>query len=82
MLLLFCKEVRTLEKEYLSYKCKSCKRTFIILKVEMDSKHYLKCPHCSCKDLKKEKETDDLRDCFNHATYKREHGALRQVRQK
>lgn len=69
-----------MEKEYESYKCKSCKKTFIILKCEMSKEHYLKCPHCSCKNLKKEKETDDLRECLNHSAYKKERGAFRQVR--
>lgn len=70
-----------MKKEYESYKCKSCKRTFIIIAEEMNKEHYLKCPHCSCRDLKKVKETDDLRECISHSTYRRNHGALRQVRQ-
>ena len=41
---------------------------------------YLSCAYCNCKHLNKEKETNDLRECMNHNSYKRVRGAIRQVR--
>ena len=67
-------------KEYKSYKCRSCYKTFILLSYEIDNKRYIKCPHCSSKNIIKIKETDDLREVIKEHVYKREHGAIRQVR--
>jgi DNA-directed RNA polymerase subunit RPC12/RpoP len=50
------------------------------LSYEIDNKRYIKCPHCSSKNIIKIKETDDLREVIKERVYKREHGALRQVR--
>lgn len=67
-------------KEYKSFKCRSCKRTFILLQHELNIKRYLICPHCSSRNIQVGKETDDLREVIKEHVYKREHGAIRQVR--
>lgn len=69
---------------YKIYKCKSCKREMILMNDEVEKAlnngKYLSCAYCNCKHLSKGKETNDLRECMNHNSYKRVHGALRQVR--
>ena len=67
-------------KEYISYICKSCNRSFILISCEINKDGYIKCPHCSSRKVRKTKETDDLRECIKHSAYKKVHGALRQVR--
>lgn len=64
--------------------CKRCGKTNILINDEVNKTRkndkYLACAHCGCKYFKKEKELNDLRECMNHNSYKRIHGALRQVR--
>lgn len=67
-------------KEYISYICKSCGRTFILISYEINRSGYIKCPHCSSRKIKESIATDDLRECIKHSAYKKIHGALRQVR--
>lgn len=67
-------------KEYTSFKCSKCNKTTIVITDEMQSGRYLACSHCSSKKNKSAKETDDLRECMKESVYKREHGAIRQVR--
>lgn len=64
---------------YKSYVCQKCKKTSILLKEEITKGRYLVCPHCSSRNIKAEKETDNLKECMNERYYKRQHGALRQV---
>lgn len=68
---------------YTILKCKRCNKTNILLTDEFEntikSNKYLSCAHCGCRDLRKEKETDNAKDCMNSAHYKRVKGALRQV---
>jgi DNA-directed RNA polymerase subunit RPC12/RpoP len=67
-------------KEYTILKCFKCNKTTIVLTSEIESGRYLVCSHCSNKNTRKTKETDDLRECMNHSMYKRERGAIRQVK--
>lgn len=68
---------------YTSYKCKSCGREMVLMTEEVEkiigNGKYLSCAYCNCRHLKKEKESDSIRECMRHSSYKREHGALRQV---
>lgn len=64
---------------YKSYVCEKCKKTSILLKEEIAKGRYLVCPHCSSKNIRTIKETDNLKECMNERYYKRQHGALRQV---
>lgn len=77
--------MRTIENIYTSYKCIRCKKTSILISEEVSSTlatdNFLSCSHCGCKKLKKENATSDLRECMKHSSYKRDHGAIRQVRQ-
>ena len=72
------RKVRKL-KEYESYSCRSCGKSFIILESEHDKERYLKCPHCSSRKIKLSKTTDNLKECMKAHSYKREKGAIRQV---
>jgi len=73
-----------MDKLYKSIKCKSCNGEFILLNeyVKRNSIRgkYETCPYCGSRKIKNVKETDDFRECMEHSSYKREHGALRQVR--
>ena len=68
---------------YSIYKCVSCKRTNILLTDEVEEAikgdRYLSCAYCNCKQLAKEKETDNAKECMNTSHYKRMKGAIRQV---
>lgn len=67
---------------YTSYKCKICKKEFVLLTEEIQeqakSNRYLVCPYCSSKRVKKENIADSLKECMQERSYKRVHGALRQ----
>lgn len=73
-----------MDKIYTSYKCMKCKREFILL--TDDLKHsqrrgeYICCPYCSSKKILKDKERDSVKECMEHSVYRREKGALRQIR--
>lgn len=68
---------------YTAFKCTSCRKETIVLTEELEktesAKRYITCAHCNSKQLKKEKTTDDLRECMQSRTYKRIGGAIRQV---
>lgn len=67
-------------KIYTSYCCDKCIREFIILTEELQQhRGYLVCPYCSSKNIRKSKETDNLKECMQEDAFKRKHGALRQV---
>lgn len=68
---------------YTNFKCKTCKLDFILLTEDVDKMHkdrYLVCPYCSSKKIDKATVTNDLRECMKEKSYRRVHGALRQVR--
>ena len=69
-----------MEKEYLILKCRKCRKTTIALNREIEFNSFLVCTHCSSKKVKVVGNTDDARDCMGHAVYKREKGALKQIR--
>ncbi len=66
-------------KEYKILTCKKCRKTTIVLTTEVNKERYLVCSHCSSKNLREETETDNFNECMKHTSYKREHGAIRQV---
>lgn len=74
-----------MESIYVVLVCARCKKTIIVLKDDvedtMNKNKYLACTHCGSKRVFKENETNDLRECMSHNSYKRVHGAIRQVRQ-
>lgn len=66
---------------YTSYKCKSCRKEFVLLTEDVESMvagRYLTCPYCSSKHIVKEGEADGVKDCMQERSYKRVKGALRQ----
>lgn len=73
-----------MEGYYTSYKCRGCNNEIILITEEvkrtLEASKYISCSHCGCKNLGTEKVTDDLRECMNHAAYKKVRGAIRQVR--
>jgi DNA-directed RNA polymerase subunit RPC12/RpoP len=68
--------------EYTSYKCKICKREFVLLTEEIINAkvrgEFIVCPYCSRKKVEKLKETDSLKECMSARSYKRVNGALHQ----
>lgn len=65
---------------YTSYICNSCRKEFVLLSEDVEGmKGYLVCPYCSSRKVKKESVADNLRECMKESTYKRVHGAIRQV---
>lgn len=69
-----------MEKEYLILKCRKCRKTTIVLNREIEFNGFLVCAHCSSKKVKVVGNTDDARECMEHSAYKREKGALKQIR--
>jgi len=71
---------------YTAYKCKNskCGKDSILITEEVEDTlkqgKYISCSHCGCKNLREENRSNDLRECMDHATYKKVHGAIRQVR--
>ncbi len=68
---------------YIILICKRCKKTTILLKEEVENtikdNKYLSCAHCGCKNFKKEKSTNNAKDCMKSNYYKRVNGYIRQV---
>ena len=73
-----------MENMYISYGCKRCKKKTLLLRDEVEDTlkrgKYISCSHCGYKDIKKQNETDNFKECMNHAAYKKVRGAIRQVR--
>lgn len=68
---------------YTNFECSKCRNEFILITEELNSsKGYIVCPYCSSKNIRKTKETDNLKECMQEDAFKRKHGALRQVRHK
>lgn len=69
---------------YTSFECKMCEKEFVLLTEELDSElkkgRYIACPYCCSRRLKKEKTTDNLKECMAERSYKRIKGRLRQNR--
>ncbi|KIS24892.1 MULTISPECIES: hypothetical protein [Clostridium] len=66
---------------YTSYKCICCNKEFVLLTEELEKiKGYLVCPYCSSRKVKKQKITDNLKECMRHSSYKKIKGTIRQVR--
>lgn len=74
--------MRVIEKIYISYKCTRCNKEVILITEEvmytLRIGRYISCPHCGCKNIIKQKNTDDLREIMAERSYKRIKGALRQ----
>lgn len=69
---------------YTGYKCRKCSKEIILITSEVDSSiklgKYISCSYCGCKNLIREKETDDLREIMKDRKYKRNsRGALEQI---
>lgn len=73
-----------MENIYSNYKCKSCKKEFVILTAEagdtLRQGKYLSCPHCGSRNIIKTNSTDNFKECMSHTAYKKERGSFRQVR--
>lgn len=69
---------------YTGYKCRKCSKEIILITSEVGRSiklgNYISCSHCGCKNLIKEKDTDDLREAMKARIYKRNsRGALEQL---
>ena len=73
-----------MDKAYKTCECKSCGGEFILLdeyvKRNLLKGKYESCPYCGSRNIKQTNESDNFKECMKHSSYKREHGALRQVR--
>lgn len=70
-------------KLYNAYKCKRCKKEFILLAEDIDTlekDRYIACPYCNSKHIVLTLGTNDLKECMKERAYRKEHGAIRQVR--
>lgn len=71
--------MKGLQSIYTSYSCKKCSKEFILLTEEVGCNiGYLVCPYCSSKNVSKETETNNIKECMGERSYKRVRGALRQ----
>lgn len=68
---------------YVSYICRKCNKETLLLTAEVEDTrrvgNYISCSHCGSKNIKKQNETDNFKDCMDHAAYKKVHGVIRQV---
>lgn len=68
---------------YKSFRCSKCRGSFVTMIDDYDKAlkngNYISCPYCGSKRLKKDKVTDDLRECMSARKYKRERGAIKEV---
>ncbi|ACQ54967.1 hypothetical protein AGE29_06740 [Clostridium botulinum] len=65
---------------YTGFLCYSCRNEFILLSEELErTKGYLACPYCTSRNVKKQKVTDNLKECMGHSSYKKIKGKIRQV---
>lgn len=71
-------------KEYIVYKCKICKSTFILLAHEAkhneDRGNYLSCPFKGHRDIIVTGAYDDLKECMQERSYKRDKGKVKQIK--
>lgn len=69
---------------YKCYVCKKCNKETVLISEEVEDTikrgKYLSCSHCGSRNIKEQKSTNNLKECMDHATYKRKNGAIRQVR--
>lgn len=68
---------------YKCYACKKCNKETILISEEVEDtikrNKYISCSHCGSRDIKEQKSTNNLKECMDHAAYKRKNGAIRQV---
>lgn len=66
--------------EYSIYKCRSCKKEFVLVNDDIESNirqgKYISCPYCGIKKIAKGKESDSLKECMSSRSYIRKRGAL------
>lgn len=67
---------------YSSFICRTCKKEFVLLSeevaVQLKLNRYLVCPYCSSQNIKKQRVSDNLKECMSARSYKRVKGALRE----
>lgn len=69
------------EKEYTSYKCISCNKTFILPTEEVDKNKYLTCPHDGRhKKIIVTGAYDSVKECMKERSYKRDKGKMKQIK--
>lgn len=66
---------------YSSYECWTCRKEFVLLSEDVEQLalgRYVVCPYCNSKHVRKQKATDNLKECMKERSYKRVGGAIRQ----
>jgi DNA-directed RNA polymerase subunit RPC12/RpoP len=67
---------------YSAFECRTCRKEFVLLSVDVEQLEpgrYIVCPYCTSKHVKKQRVEDSLKDCMKERSYKKVHGAVRQV---
>jgi DNA-directed RNA polymerase subunit RPC12/RpoP len=75
----FTKGCEDMQSIYTSYNCSKCRKEFVLLTDDVEAlKGYLVCPFCSSQRIKKQKATDNLKECMSHRRYRKENGVTKQ----
>jgi len=71
-------------KDYIVYKCKICKKTFILLTEEVrfnESKgNYISCPFRGHRNISVTGAYDSIKECMDNSVYVREGRRTRQIK--
>lgn len=68
---------------YTSYECRICRKEFVLLTEDTERlpvNRYITCPYCNSRHIRKQRATDNLRECMQERSYRRVHGSIRQVK--
>ncbi|MDR7856321.1 hypothetical protein [Tissierella sp.] len=71
-------------KEYITYRCKICGCSFILLAEETkhneDKGNYISCPFKGHKNIVVTGAYDSVKECMQERSYKRERGSIKQIK--
>lgn len=71
-------------KEYIIYKCKTCGCIFILpkkhVRINEGKGNYITCPYRGHKGIIVTGAHDSIKECMDHASYKRENRRMKQIK--
>lgn len=68
---------------YTAYECRTCKKEFVLLTEDVEQLvmgRYIACPYCNSQRIRKQRATDNLKECMSERAYRRVKGAIKQRR--
>lgn len=69
-----------MSKEYQGFKCLKCTKEFVLLRNQISTGN-IACPYCANKKtVVKTKETDSIKECMDHDSFKRENRRIKSNR--